>query len=617
MVFAPLGAHALDPYAAELIARARALELAERPEWRKLLHYVPNLASPGMHSLVDSRTFFNSPRGKNDAAAELEATIASFFSPVAEEHPRCTFVARYAWLAQELQFDELRLPHPKCRRYREWRAALDASQLTIVFASAYLNNPGSMYGHTLLRIDAADQDERTRLLAYAINFAADTDETNGLVFAVKGLLGGYAGVFSMLPYYIKVREYGDLENRDLWEYELDFTPDEVEKILQHAWELLPAYFEYYFFDENCSYHLLGLLQVARPELELTAPFRLWALPVDTVRVLTDEPGLVKRVVYRPANSTIIGARLERMRPEERRMAREVGLGRLAPDDARLRALPAERSAAVIEAGYDYLNYRRTTGVSEVPDGAALARELLVARSAIPAPAQTPSITPGVRPDEGHRTTRASAGGGRRAGREFVELGLRPTYHDILDDDAGYIGGAQIEFFHLRARRYEGDDARIESFIPVDIFSLSPRDEFFQPKSWRVAAGWRRTQARNGAEPLAPGVDGGLGAAWSFGKQRLYALAEAEARVHHSLDSGFTLGAGPRLGVLADPAPRLRVHAYARTLGSLAGQDDDPAALVLESRFTLKRDAALRLELSRTREGGRMYNTGSLSLNFYF
>ena len=75
-----------------------------------------------------------------------------------------------------------------------------------------------MYGHTLLRMDAADQDERTRLLAYTINFAAGTEETSGFMYVLKGLFGGYPGVFSMLPYYLKVREYSDLEHRDLWEY---------------------------------------------------------------------------------------------------------------------------------------------------------------------------------------------------------------------------------------------------------------------------------------------------------------------------------------------------------------------------------------------------------------
>src|SRR5262245_7977413 len=55
-----------DGYAAELIERARRLALAERPEWRKLLHYVPDLISPGMHSQVDSPAFFVAPQGKVD-----------------------------------------------------------------------------------------------------------------------------------------------------------------------------------------------------------------------------------------------------------------------------------------------------------------------------------------------------------------------------------------------------------------------------------------------------------------------------------------------------------------------------------------------------------------------
>ncbi|HJV10689.1 MAG TPA: DUF4105 domain-containing protein [Burkholderiales bacterium] len=586
------------------------------------MHYVANLIAPGVHGLVDSRDFYNAPEGKNDPQAELEGTLRAFFFEAEEtdevQHPQCRFPARYAWLATELGFDERRMPRPQCRRYREWRSALDAKQLTLVFASAYLNNPGSMYGHTLLRVDAADQDERTRLLAYSISFAADTNETNGIIFAVKGLFGGYPGVFAMLPYYVKVREYSDLENRDLWEYELNLSPEELERVLRHAWELLPAYFEYYFFDENCSYHLLALLQVARPDLELTAPFRLWALPVDTVRVLTDQPGLVKRIVYRPARSTIIAERLARMQAEDRRMARDLGRGRLNADDAALRALPPERAARAIEAGYDYLNYRRTTGTSEVKDGGALARDLLVARSQIDAPSQTPRIETPVRPDEGHRTARISAGAGRRDQQDFLELGVRPTYHDIVDDDAGYIGGAQIEFFHLRGRRYAGSSARIESFIPVDIFSLSTRDEFFQPKTWRLAAGWQRSVTRSGAEPLAVAADGALGGAWRVGRKgRFYATAEGAARAHEQFEKGYTIGVGARIGALIDPAPRWRVHAYAQQLGSVAGERVDPGALVLEQRFSLTRDLALRFDLGHQNEAGRSFDSGSLALHIYF
>jgi hypothetical protein len=247
-VLFPAFAAAADPgYLSELVARSREQKLAQRPEWRKLVHYEPNLIGPGVHGLLDNRAFYNSPQGKTDPRAELEATLAAFFAP---DSKQCAFIARRAWLDEELKFDRSRLPIDDCPKFREWHDALNAASLTLVFASAYINNPSSMYGHTLLRIDARDQNERTRLLAYAVNSAATTDEQNGLTFAILGLIGGYPGTFSVLPYYIKVREYSDLENRDLWEYQLALKAEEVERVVRHLWELLPAYYEYYFFDEN-------------------------------------------------------------------------------------------------------------------------------------------------------------------------------------------------------------------------------------------------------------------------------------------------------------------------------------------------------------------------------
>jgi len=69
--------------------------------------------------------------------------------------------------------------------------------------------------------------------------------------------------------------------------------------------------------------------------------------------------------------------------------------------------------------------------------------------------------------------------------------------------------------------------------------------------------------------------------------------------------------------LLDPAPRWRIHAYAQQLGSVLGERDDPGALVLEQRFTLARDAALRLDLSHQDEAGRSFDSVSLSLQVYF
>src|SRR3954466_14369914 len=103
-------AFAADPaYLAELVARSRELKLAERPEWRKLGHYEPDLIGLGVHGLLDSPGFYQSPAGKRDPRAELEATLAAFFSDTPQakekEHPQCAFIARRAWLDEALGFD--------------------------------------------------------------------------------------------------------------------------------------------------------------------------------------------------------------------------------------------------------------------------------------------------------------------------------------------------------------------------------------------------------------------------------------------------------------------------------------------------------------------------------
>ncbi len=85
---------------------------------------------------------------------------------------------------------------------------------------------------------------------------------------MKGLLGLFRGDFRKVPFHFKVREYNDFESRDLWEYELAFSPAELELFAAHLWELGSTYFAYYYLSENCWYHVLASIEVVRPELDL-------------------------------------------------------------------------------------------------------------------------------------------------------------------------------------------------------------------------------------------------------------------------------------------------------------------------------------------------------------
>jgi hypothetical protein len=411
-----------------------------------------------------------------------------------------------------------------------------------------------------------------------------------------------------------------MENRDLWEYQLDLSPEEVDRVLMHAWELGPAYFQYFFFDENCAYHLLGLLQVAKPDLDLTSNFRWWAIPTDTVREITRQPGLVKKVVYRPSSATIVQHQLSLLNGSERRLAQDLSMGRIAASDPALSAIPVKRAAAVLEASENYLGYRRSTGNDDVADPAGLARELLTARSRLDVPSQTPGVpVPAVRPDQGHGSARLTFGVGRWEDQNYQEITARPAYHDLMDDDAGYTRGAQNEFFDLSLRHYDSSATEVERFIPVNIFSLTPRDDFFHPLSWNISTGWQRMRAVNGGYPLVFSLDGGAGGAWSNpGDTALwYALFDSSSRAGSDLENGYALGAGARAGALLDISPRWRVHGYVRGMRYFLGQRDSPLMLGLEQRVALGRNLALRIDASRNRELQRTYNNGSVSMLFYF
>jgi len=246
-------AFANPDYLQSLISEAEHENLSQRLEWLNLVHYKRDWFGSGLTSQVDGRTFFNAEDGKQNPQSELVATLTAFFAAETDDpsqHPQCRFAARYHWLKQVLQFDSTQLSEQSCESLEEWVNAMDPAGVTLVFPAAYLNNPASMFGHTFLRIDGKQQDERSRLLAYSVSYAAGTDEKNGLVFALKGVFGGYPGLFSILPYYMKVKEYSDLENRDVWEYQLNLTVAEIGQLLRHVWELRQTYFDYYFFDEN-------------------------------------------------------------------------------------------------------------------------------------------------------------------------------------------------------------------------------------------------------------------------------------------------------------------------------------------------------------------------------
>lgn len=423
---------------------------------------------------------------------------------------------------------------------------MQADRAVLVFPSYYLNSPSSMFGHTLLRLDAGPEGSGAEYLSFAVNFGAMVNpDDNGLFYALKGLTGGYAGQFAVDQYYKKIREYNHGENRDIWEYPLNLTAAETERLIEHLWELQDVNFAYYFFDENCSYRVLELLEVARPGIDLTGRFPLTAIPIDTVRAAQDA-GLVNGKSFRPAQGTVLKQRLAQLPAALHDQVLALSSAPERLDAADLQALNPAHRAQVVDAAYKYLRYTQT-GVVRDPAAARRSFRLLQAlrRHASDLPENDlPLIDPGNSPDLSHGSRRLALGAWNDEHHDYLTLGLRLSLHSLSENRAGFPLGAQINIGHFDARLEEDGNVDLNRIDVIDIVSLSPRDRFFKPLSWAVQTGVDRQWA-GGREHRVAHVNGGVGATRALGPNtRVYGLTTA--RFEHN--DGYRDPLQPALGL---------------------------------------------------------------------
>lgn len=579
--------------AAPHIDPQRLQQLANDRFWISLGHY-ETAKLGGWRSYVSDRKFFLAPDGNEHPDNELAATVQALYAPASlgEQHAQCVYPARTRWLKAQLNLSDL--PTPACAEYKKWFKDVSPHSAVMIFPAAYLNSPSSMFGHTLLRIDQADvQADKTSLLSYAINFGAYIEGSdNSILYAWKGLMGGYPGLFALVPYQEKLSEYRSLENRDLWEYRLNLTQAETARMVEHVWELKQIQFDYFFFDENCSYRLLELLQVARPSLRLTEQFPLTAIPTDTVKAVK-EAGLVESIEYRPSRERELLSRAEPLNSDEQQWVLKVSADQQVLQEPTFKALPRDRQALIIDAAYRLERYR-ANGQERDVQRAQRSFDLLRAINKNPAPElQIPQ--PGL-PEDGHESRTWQAGIGTRGDRAFGEYGLRMAYHDLNDNAESFPLGAQIEILQMKLRQYEGNQWQFQQLDLATIRSLTPRNELLQPLSWQVTGGLERVPGKHDDETLVSHVNGGGGGTWALGDDVL-GFALGTVRVEHNNDFAefVSPASGFNTGVLwKNPLGNLSLEAK----GDYFFNGEVRRSLSLNQQWELSRNLGLRLTAQR-------------------
>ncbi|MCH9814046.1 MAG: DUF4105 domain-containing protein [Epsilonproteobacteria bacterium] len=554
--------------------------------WHTLLHYKNG------ESEIDDPNFFLDPLGKRDPQAELNATIQALLE-AKDQSIVCRFPARAKWLSEKLpHFDRL-LKYKRCDTLEETIIAYSPHFMTLVFPTAHINSPASMYGHTFLRVDS---DQNTPLISNAINYAAHTDESNGFLYAYHGLTGGYEGRYSILPYYDKIKEYNDMERRDIWEYALDLNATEIKKLLYHYYEIKESYADYYFFNENCSYALLWLLESAREGLHLTDNFEFKVIPIDTVRLLASK-GLIKKRLFRASKSKrieMIASKIEDM-PKAKRFLK-------THDKHLITSLKEEQKAYVVDLSTEVLRYDRVKNRVDKKAYVIALMKLLHIRSQIDTQVDYQVTEPSA-PLSGHQTSRITVEVDEKGSLLF---GIKPSFHDIYDLDNGYSQGAYINFFDLALQKRRSDEIKLEKFDIVNILSYAPRTLFFKPLSWSISTGWQRDYLDN----LQFYLKGGIGQSYRL-KNLLYYFF-----IHPSFyyDSTVLAGVTPKLGLLYSQRS-FKVGASVEEEFLTNGQNLYQGELF--STIKVHENIVLNLKYVITRSKKRDQDLGSLALFYYF
>jgi hypothetical protein len=540
-------------------------KLYENPYWSKLLHYTNG------ESEIDSDNFFISKDGKTDLKKELFETINSLEN--GQNNVLCRFPLRVKWLKENIPSLEKDIVNYSCAELDEFLTLVDAKYVTMVFPTAHINSPASMYGHTFLRVSS---NEETPLISNAVNFAAKTDDTNGLIFAYKGLFGEYEGRYSILPYYEKIKEYNNLEQRDIWEYDLDLTQDEIDRLVLHAFELKDSYSDYFFFKENCSYNILWLLEVARYDLDLVSHFTFKTVPLDSIKILKPY-NLIKDSKFRYSNMRKMKNILEEKIENKEHLKTYVN-----ENEPLNETLSTDDKISYLDFKILYLQYQRANNEYEKDEYLKKYLQLLKERSSYNRASAYDIKTP-FNPLNSHDSAKVSL---FYDSSDSFELGLKPVYNDIYDISEGYLEGAYIDFFDLNIKKTKDENVKVDKFTLLKIKSLAQQDMIFKPLSWGIDLGYERFKDQSDYLKIKPE------SGFTFGNEKNFIYTMIGSNVYYK-DSDQLYSLGSSVGFITNQFDDIKLgfrYSYDRYNKSLENNEFE-----ISTTYKIEQNIALNIK----------------------
>ena len=455
-----------------------------------------------------------------------------------------------------------------------------------------------------------------------MNFGAKINpDDNAFLYALKGLFGGYKGIFTDERFYNFNHVYGENELRDLWEYPLNFNKEEQKRIIYHAWELLHnVEFSYFFFLDNCAYRMAELVEMAWDnEKRINTPGAMWAIPIDVIFKLkkinlgTKNKSLV-------SNPNLIMSRQRKLQMRVKLLT-ESEISHLVSLIEDINFLESKiffsideiSRAKIIDALIDYHQYLRFDELNLKKEKER--EKLLLARSRLPILESIELSKSPKSPIDGTAPMRFRVGSVvNDIFGPAIEFGVWANYHDLLGDEIGHLENSEVVTLDLQIQmRKNSFDVTQFQLFNIQKYALNPTgipDDF--EWSWKARAAWERENFACFPCRIFR-TSGGLGRSFALTNRDLeYAFFGIFFETPEDSLSLTAFGLSPQIGLTWQLIDRWKMKIEVEWIRSFYGLKKESLRGIFDQRFTISQNLDLRFEIEHFED-----LEGVFALNYYW
>ena len=143
------------------------------PRWLELNYYNKTITGKYKSDVINSEFFLHQNGMSNPEAEfqEFKKLTIQYLKNGTNLNEMCRFPARFSLFQKH--FDWMKsAKRPNCPNFKKTNRPNKVTSISLVFANGYFENPGSYYGHNLLKLNYGDSKLSQESIDASVNYGA-------------------------------------------------------------------------------------------------------------------------------------------------------------------------------------------------------------------------------------------------------------------------------------------------------------------------------------------------------------------------------------------------------------------------------------------------------------